>query len=68
MINTEIQAHWDEDTDGSSVLVLGYVSDDYPSLAPLDGCWSRESFPELAALAASLGVKIYISEEARYVE
>lgn len=63
---------WWEEQDlvehASSVFCLGIVSLEYEELEPLDGCWSRESLPKLAALAASLGVRINNPEEGWFLD
>ena len=65
-----IEGFWDShDQSDQEFFVLGLVSlthDD--SLAPLDGSWSRESFPKLAEIAAKLGVRISNPEEGKFID
>lgn len=55
---------------GESSFCLGIVSleHDDETLEPLDGAWSKDSLPKLAALAAELGIRVFDSENGRFIE
>lgn len=66
-----IEGWWEElQWASSSSFCLGFVSleHDDENLAPLDGAWSKDSLPKLAALAATLGVRVFDSENGRFIE
>ena len=70
-----IEGWWEENFQlvedvSENVFCLGLVSLEHEdeNLAPLDGCWSRESLPKLAALAASLGVRIHNPEQGWFLD
>jgi hypothetical protein len=66
-----IEGFWDSiDQSDDEVFVLGWVSEthDRDDLAVLDGSWSRQSLPKLAAIAADLGVRIKDESTGQFIE
>ena len=66
-----IEGFWDSlNQSDKEVFVLGWVSEthDREDLSVLDGSWSRESLPKLAAIAANLGVRIKDESTGKFID